>query len=129
MIELQLLAGDEAGVVVAVARFPFSVGRSDSDLRLAAPGVWEKHFSLTRSDEGLFLLVPSAEAPISVGGQHVTRPLPLRNGDWIDCGAARLQFRVSPARQKGLMGRERTTWGIMIGVLLVQLWYVLVWNP
>ena len=129
MDEVNILSGAEAGTVVSLTRFPFSIGRRETDLVLATSGVWDSHFTVSQGAGRAFVLVPSPDAPVSVSGQQVTDILPLRNGDLIDCGAARLQFRVSPARQKSLVGRERAVWVLLLATLLAQLWFVLAWHP
>ena len=104
-----------------LARFPFVVGRGPVDLQVAEPGVWDRHFSIGRGDHYSFLLMPEAEAPVSVGGDWIKEPRTLRNGDLIDCGAVQFQFRLLPSRPKSLVWRERGTWILLVALLVFQL--------
>lgn len=101
--------------------FPFVVGRGAVDLQVAEPGVWDRHFSIDRSEGHSFVLLPQTEAPVSVAGEWIKQPRKLRNGDLIDCGAVQFQFRLSPTHPKSLVWREQATWAVLLALLLLQL--------
>lgn len=121
MVELQrrdrLQRADAAGI----QRFPFVVGRGDADLKVVAPGIWDRHFSVQRGENHSFVLVPEAEAPVSVGGDWVQQSRVLKNGDRIGCGAVEFIFRLSATRPKSLVWPERITWILLAGLLGLQL--------
>ena len=129
MVELQVRRGREAGAVVPLTHFPFAVGRRGADFLLTEPGVWDRHFAIQPGEKFAFILVPAAEAPVAVAGQMIREPQPLRNGDLIDCGAAQLQFRLTPTRPRGLAWREHFVWAMLGALLLFQLAAAFGWRP
>lgn len=127
MVELQRRDGPGAREVFGIGRFPFVVGRGEVDLRVVAAGVWERHFSVERGDNHLFLLVPTSEAPVAVNGETTPGARPLRNGDVIQCGAVQFQFRLAATRPKSLVWREQATWALLVAVLGVEILIALAW--
>lgn len=110
MILLRDLDGATAGRETLARRFPFRVGRSSEDhLRLDQAGVWEGHFRIERSADHVLTVHTREGVPTLVNGSAVSSS-PLRNGDIIQAGAARLQFWLSPVRQPELRLREALTW-------------------
>jgi hypothetical protein len=97
---------------------PFLVGRRGANLELEQPGVWERHFIIDRSKDGTFVAVPQTDAVLTRAGRILTEATPLRNGDVLEAGAVRLQFRLRAARQRSLSALETLTW-VGLGVLVV----------
>lgn len=127
MVELQRRDPPGGREVTGIGRFPFVVGRGEVDLPVAAAGVWDRHFSVERGENHVFLLVPSAEAPVAVNGEITATTRPLRNGDLIQCGAVQFQFRLSSTRPKSLVWRERATWVLLTAVLGLEVLIALAW--
>lgn len=120
MVELRVLGGRSPSEFW-VHPVPFLVGRRGANLELEQPGVWERHFVIDRSKDGTFVVVPQAEALLTRDGRVLTEPTPLRNGDVLEAGSIRLQFRLRAARQRSLTALETLSW-VGLGVLvLVQL--------
>lgn len=118
MLQLQILSGKSAGVFWDARRFPVRVGRaSGNDLQLEDDGVWNEHFQVALNPaEGFVLSVhPGALVTINQTPASTTR---LRNGDLITAGSARLCFRLSETRQRGLRLREWFVWTLVVGVIL-----------
>lgn len=120
MVQLRILSENGAGAFHSVRRFPCVVGRSsNADLRVEAPGVWDRHIQLELIPaKGIALSVlPGALA--SVNGRPSSREL-LHNGDLIDLGGAKLQFWLSQTRQRSLKAREILTWAGLALLSLLQ---------
>lgn len=110
MVQLRIVSESETGAFHSVRRFPCVVGRSPSaDLRVEAPGVWDRHIQLELVPaKGIALSVlPGALA--NINGRPSNHEL-LRNGDLIDLGGVKLQFWLSQTRQGSLRAREMLTW-------------------
>jgi hypothetical protein len=73
-------------------------------------------------DQGL-ILCPHSDAPTRVNGQ-ITADTALRNGDLIEIGSVRLQFWLTPTRQRGLQWREVLTWAAIAAISLGQVWLI-----
>ena len=117
MVELRVLAGADPGTR-EIRSFPCSVGRKEADLVLAAPGVWERHWILEKTEDRRFRVCPQAPATVTVNGKVAEEPHPLLNGDQLEFGSVRLQFRIAPTRQRSLKSLEIVTW---VGVALLAL--------
>jgi hypothetical protein len=110
-----ILSGNQAGTRTVAGRLPFWMGRSaQDDLRLEAPGVWDRHARLELQGNRA-ALVAGGEALVLVNGQAV-REAPLRIGDIVELGAVRMEFGLSPARHRGLRLREGAIW-VGLGLL------------
>ncbi|MBN9690124.1 MAG: hypothetical protein J0M24_07785 [Verrucomicrobia bacterium] len=96
---------------------PFLVGRKGANLELEQPGIWDRHFIVDRSDAGTFVVIPQPEAVLTRAGHVLTEATPLRNGDILEAGSVRLQFRLRAARQRSLSALETLTW-LGLGVLV-----------
>ncbi len=55
-------------------------------------------------------MLSSDEQAVSLVNLQPVHETPLRNGDMLQLGAAKLQFWLSPPRQTGLRLREALTW-------------------
>lgn len=120
MIQLKILSGKKAGSEIVACHFPFWVGRAaECHLSLDDPGVWEKHFQIQLNSEDAFLLVTDANTSAVIGGKPV-REIPLRNGDLIEIGSAKILFALSPTKQKSLRLREALTWIGFAALFLVE---------
>jgi pSer/pThr/pTyr-binding forkhead associated (FHA) protein len=117
VFQLCILSGNQAGTKTVAGRLPFWMGRApQDDLRLEAPGVWERHARLELQGSHA-ALVAGGEALVLVNGQAV-REAPLRIGDVIELGGVRLEFGLSPARHRSLRLRETVVWA---GLALLSL--------
>ena len=67
------------------------------------------------ADVAGFVLQARADAPASINGEPAKEGV-LRNGDIIQLGSVKLQFWLSPTRQRGLRARE---WFVWFGIALV----------
>lgn len=127
MVELQRRDPPGAGTVTGIGRFPFVVGRGEVDLQVVASGVWDRHFSVERGDNHVFLVVPSTNAPVTVNGETTPAARLLRNGDCIQCGAVQFQFRLASTRPKSLVWREQATWMLLAAVFGLEVLIALAW--
>ena len=120
MVQLQILSGKRAGAQFTASRLPLQVGRSaEADLSLEEPGVWPRHFRITRQGPQL-VCQAEPSALLSVNGVPVDRAV-LRNGDVISIGALKIQFALSPVRQSTLRARECLTWAALALLCLGQI--------
>ena len=120
MVQLKVISGKQAGFTAVARRFPFRVGRKpDSDLVLAAPGVWDDHFSIQFAAGNGFVVTPHGEALLTVNGERAQNRR-LRNGDSLEVAGVRLQFWLGETRQRGFRFREGLVWLGIAGVTLVQ---------
>lgn len=120
MVLLRVLTGSQAGMDTIARRFPFRVGRAaTADWPLEAPGVWDHQFEITASPTDGCVLSANPASLTLVNGQRAERVV-LRNGDQIECGDLRLQFWLSPARQRRLGARETATWVALAGLAAAQ---------
>lgn len=126
MVQLQVISGKQAGILWEARRFPVQVGRSaGNDLSLEDDGVWEQHFQITSAPDTGFTLSAQSGALVMVN-QTPVESVRLKNGDLITAGAAKLSFRLSPTRQRGLRLREWFVWSLIAGITAAQLAFV-VW--
>jgi len=87
-------------------------------MSLDEAGVWQRHFTIDWTEEGL-VLQSEPEALLSVNGTPAPRAL-LRNGDIITLGASKIRFSLSPVRQSSLAPREWLTWAALAALCLGQ---------
>ena len=121
MIQFVLLSGKTAGTAWVARRFPVRAGRaSDSDLRLEAPGVHDRHFVVDVTSGQTLELSVLEPALVNVNSQPVTR-CNLRHGDLVEAGSARLRFWLAPPRQARLWASQAGVWIAWISVLVAQL--------
>jgi len=119
MIQLNVLSGKKAGSQTVVRHFPFRVGRAPgSHLQLDDDGVWDQHLALEFQSGGFGLAV-APNALVAVNGMPFQNQ-PLRNGDIITIGSAKLQFWLAAARQRGLRPRELFVWTLIAAVTAAQ---------
>ena len=124
MLQLQILSGKKAGATFATSRFPVQIGRSAmADLCLEDSGVWDRHFEVLRTTEGLSLKT-QGDATVTVNDQQVTEAI-LHNGDLISIGLLKLRFGLTPVQQKSLRLREWLTWIGLAGVCVVEVAVIL----
>ena len=120
MVQLEVLSGKQAGRLWAARRFPIRVGRAPgNDLCLEDAGVFDPHLELTLPDRQAVQLSVAGEALATVNGQPV-RQCPLRNGDTLELGAARLRFWLGPTRQSRLTASEGAVWLAWGAVVALQ---------
>lgn len=100
---------------------PFLVGRRGANLELEQPGVWDRHFIVDRSADGTFVAIPQPEAVLTRAGRVLTEATALRNGDVLEAGSVRLQFRLQSARQRSLSALEILTWVGLSVLVVVQI--------
>ena len=128
MLQVTLLR-PVGGGVTPVACYPFRIGRAvDDQLRLEAPGIWDRHCTLEwRGLEGVHL-VGNAQALTSVNGQTV-KEVRVRNGDVVDIGGVRLMLSVCPVPQRHFGLLEVLVWLTLSAIALSQLFLMLVGLP
>lgn len=115
MLLLQILNGKKAGTEFSARHFPVRVGRgSSADLLVEEPGVWDEHFEIHFSPDGL-MIKTHPDAPVMINDHAVTEAV-LRNGDLISIGVLKLRFGLSPVRQRNHKLVEWLTW-IGLGAL------------
>lgn len=121
MLQLQILSGKQAGFLWDARRFPVRIGRAPgSDLQIEEDGVWDEHLRVElKTGEG-FVITAHPGALVSVN-QSPVETLRLRNGDIITAGSARIAFRLSQTRQRGLKLREAFIWLTIAGITAAQL--------
>ena len=118
MVQLNVLAGKQAGTSWVARRFPVRIGRHlGSEFHTEEPGVWDRHVVLEFDHRNGFFLNAEPAAITTVNGKTAERVL-LHNGDVIDLGGLRLQFWLAETRQRSLGLREVLTW---TGIGLVSL--------
>jgi pSer/pThr/pTyr-binding forkhead associated (FHA) protein len=121
MVQLNILTGRMAGTAWSTRRFPVRIGRTaKDDLQLEEDGVWEHHIELKQSRAEGFILHSRPEAPASINAEPAKEGV-LRNGDIIQLGSVKLQFWLSPTRQRGLRAREWFVWFGIAAVCLAQI--------
>jgi predicted component of type VI protein secretion system len=121
VVQLQIVSGQQAGLLWEARRFPIRVGRAPgNDLQLEDEGIWEEHFQISSDPETGFNLTACGSAIVAVNQTPVSAAR-LRNGDEITAGAAKLAFRLSETRQRSLGLREALVWALVVGVSLGQL--------
>jgi FHA domain len=122
MFEVTVLDGVEAGVsrMVRGTRLPFTVGRGGSDLSLPAPGVWERHFEILLSPEYRFGLRCGGETSVLVNGVPMKESR-LKNGDIVQCGAAKLLFSLTSPKRKSMAPWAGFAWALLGSVTLLEL--------
>jgi len=110
MLRLNVLSGGRAGAVWDCGVFPVVIGRNrDANVCLEDEGVWDRHLEITLKNPDGFVMAVNPSALATVNDQP-TRQCPLRNGDVIQIGPARIQFWLSGTRQINLRPREFVTW-------------------
>ncbi len=121
MLQLQILSGKQAGFLWDARRFPVRIGRAaGSDLQIEEDGVWDEHLRVElKTGEG-FVITAHPGALVSVN-QSPVETVRLRNGDIITAGSARIAFRLSQTRQRGLKLREAFIWLTIGGITVAQL--------
>lgn len=121
MLQLQILSGKQAGFLWDARRFPVRIGRgAASDLQIEEDGVWDEHLRVElKSGEG-FVIAAHPGALVSVN-QSPVETARLRNGDIITAGSARIAFRLSQTKQRGLKLREAFIWLTIAGITIAQL--------
>jgi hypothetical protein len=120
MIQFVFLSGPTAGASWVARHFPVRAGRAvGNDLRLEAPGVFDRHFEVDVKAGPALELSVLEPALANVNGQPVTRCV-LRNGDLVEAGSVRLRFWLAPTRQSGLWASQVGVWLAWFAVLAAQ---------
>jgi hypothetical protein len=121
MVQLRILSGKQAGSTCSINHFPCVVGRiSSAHVRIEEPGVWDKHVELDLKRPEGFTLTALPGALVTVNEQPIESHA-LKGGDVIGIGAARLQFWLTPTRQRGFRGVEFATWIGLAALCCIQL--------
>lgn len=116
MVQLKILSGRNAGHIQGIREFPCVVGRAaQCDFRLEEAGIWDRHFQINFTRELNFAVVVLPDATLALNHAPVEQSV-LKNGDLIDAGGVKLQFWITPTRQRSLFWREAGTW-IALGIL------------
>lgn len=121
MLQLQILSGKQAGFLWETRRFPVRIGRAaGSDLQIEEDGVWDEHLRVELKTSEGFVITAHPGALVSVN-QSPVETARLRNGDIITAGSARIAFRLSQTKQRGLKLREAFIWLTIAGITVAQL--------
>jgi hypothetical protein len=119
MVQLSALRGQHSGAQFIIDRFPFSIGRSESDLCCEESGVWENHLQLLFDPSIGIVLKSLPDAFTAVNGTR-TCEATLRNGDIVEVGGSKFQFTLAPALQRPLRSYEIAAWVFVSGITLAQ---------
>ena len=123
-IQFNILAGKKAGNQLTASSFPFRIGRAHgNDLQLDDDGVWDQHSTLEFNPRQGIILAAAPNALVTVNSQPV-QTTPLRNGDVITLGAAKLQFWLTAVRQRSLCFREGLFWAILALVVSCEFFLI-----
>jgi pSer/pThr/pTyr-binding forkhead associated (FHA) protein len=121
MLQLQILSGKQAGFLWDARRFPVRIGRAaGNDLQIEEDGVWDEHLQVELKTGDGFVITAHPGALVSVN-QSPVETVRLRNGDIITAGSARISFRLSQTKQRGLKLREAFIWLTIAGITAAQL--------
>jgi len=121
MLQLDILAGKKAGMRTAARRFPFHIGRAPgNELQLDDDGIWDRHLTVEFDRRNGFSLATAPNALAAVNGERV-ETAPLRSGDIITVGSAKLQFWLAAVPQRSAWGREALVWFLLAAVTTAQL--------
>lgn len=115
MVSLQVLSGMEQTHPCIAREFPFTIGRQQAaDLTIQSPGVWDEHARIDLDPEThKFTVQAVGEAVLAVNGER-TASTPLRNGDLLQFGLAKVLFTLAPTHQSGLRLREAYFWILLL---------------
>lgn len=126
MIQLEVLSGRFAGQSFDVADFPCTLGRSAGDgIRIEEPGIWERHLTFTFEAGQGVTVTRHSEAMAVVNDKSIDSHR-LQPGDFIDLGALKLRFWLSPVELRREGWRENLLW-IIIGLVVVVQIGLLFW--
>jgi pSer/pThr/pTyr-binding forkhead associated (FHA) protein len=126
MVQFKLLSGKMAGTTFVARHFPWQIGRApEADCRLEEPGVWDRHLVIDLKPAEGFTLVVQPNACVILNGQPA-QDVVLRNGDLIEIGSLKLQFELTPNRQRSSRGRECFTWLTVALITVLEAW-LMVW--
>ncbi len=121
MLQLEILSGKQAGFLWDARRFPVRVGRAaGNDLQIEEDGMWDEHLRVELKQGEGFVITAHPGALLSVN-QSPVETARLRNGDIITAGSARIAFRLSQTKQRGLKLREVFVWLVIAGITVSQL--------
>lgn len=121
MLQFQIISGKQAGFLWNARRFPVRIGRgAGSDLQVEEDGVWDEHARVDLKPGEGFVMAVHPGALLSVN-QSPVETIRLRNGDIITVGSARIAFRLSQTKQRGLKLRELFVWLTIAGITVGQL--------
>lgn len=118
--ELTVVSGQKSGTLVRMSHFPFTVGRSDADLCLADPGVWDTHFRIELSPGHRFFLRAGEGRIVTIDG--VDAPAQnIPDGATIACGSVYLRFQLSPTAPRDLRIQGLAVWVVLGLMVLIEL--------
>jgi pSer/pThr/pTyr-binding forkhead associated (FHA) protein len=118
MIQLRIVSGKRSGEIIRVKKFPWAVGRRpDVQLQLEDEGVWDKHMEICIEESDGFYAVILGAARGMLNGVPFTKKL-LHNGDIIQLGAAKIEFRLADTRLRNWKMRE---WALGAAIVLLFL--------
>jgi pSer/pThr/pTyr-binding forkhead associated (FHA) protein len=125
MIQLNILSGKKADSQTVVRHFPFRIGRApQNDLQIEDDGVWDSHLTLELNHENKRITLAVAPNAFAAINNHAVQSAPLRNGDIVSFGSAKIQFWLATVKQKGLRSRELFVWIILIAVTGAQFFLI-----
>jgi hypothetical protein len=120
MIEIE--AGDlQQSRIFSLDCLPVSVGRRSGEYMLDLKGVWDHHLVLSRDAQGWIVATPHVEAAVFRSGEQLGPSTRLKSGDCLDLGSAKLNFRITPPRQRTLRMLETLTWSGLLALVVAQM--------
>ena len=121
MTKLLIESGRRAGEIIHITKFPWSIGRNSSmNLHLDDEGIWDKHVEIVlKEGSGFYAVVPSSVRAL-INRVPFTENL-LRNGDILQLGAVRIQFRFAETQLRQWKVRELFFWISIVLLFLFQI--------
>lgn len=121
MLQFKAIAGNRDVTMWEVNTFPVNIGRAAGcEVRLEAPGVWDRHAAVGFDVEEGFILNGQEGAPTRVNGETVQQHR-LRNGDIIEIGSVKLQCWLAEVKRRNQAWREKLVWIALALLTALQL--------
>jgi len=121
MIQLNVLSGKKAGSQMVARHFPFHIGRTaQNELQIEDDGVWDSHLTLELNRDIKRIVLAVAPNALAVVNNQAMQSAPLRNGDIISVGSAKIQFWLATVKQRSLRLREWLVWALINFVTIGQ---------
>jgi pSer/pThr/pTyr-binding forkhead associated (FHA) protein len=120
MLLLTVLAGKSAPTFVRLSGTSACIGRGPKhDLCLDDDGVWDRHLQISLDPNLQFLAKCRPETQVVINSETVNEH-PLRNGDLIEIGRAKVRFGFTETVLRRYRVREAGSWFLFAIMLLLQ---------
>jgi len=121
MLELVVLSDPGKGRRFHSDAAPIRLGRrSDLEVSLCFPGVWDLHAEIQTDPAGWFVIRPLGQCLVTINQQPI-QDHRLRSGDVLGIGAVKLQFSLRSSPQRPLSYWEIAVWSMIIGVMVTAI--------